>query len=155
MKLYLRIYYKEDKMNLANFFSDAIYIVFEPNEIKTKKIKQFLDYIHGDISDEDIQDILEFIYSGKYFAGSLYIAVFSSFQCLIHHGIWNEALAKAYHEYLVAMGWDYELEIVGKMLSEGDIESVREFCLDSKLADEENNTYFMTSTVWRGKDYSK
>ena len=25
-------------MNLANFFSDAIYIVFEPNEIKTKKI---------------------------------------------------------------------------------------------------------------------
>ena len=41
------------------------------------------------------------------------------------------------------------------MLSEGDIESVREFCLDSKLDDEENNTYFMTSTVWRGKDYSK
>ena len=53
--LYLRIYYKEDKMNLAKFFSDAIYIVFEPNEIKTKKIKQFLDYIHGDINDEDIQ----------------------------------------------------------------------------------------------------
>ena len=37
-------------MNLAKFFSDTTYIAFEPNEIKTKKIKQFLDYIHGDIN---------------------------------------------------------------------------------------------------------
>ena len=102
-----------------------------------------------------MQSILEFIQSGRYHICWLYAVVFSSFQCLINHGVWNESLAKAYYEYLDELGWDYELEIVGKMLSEGDIESVREFCLDSKLADEENNTYFMTSTVWRGKDYSK
>ena len=142
-------------MNLAKFFSNTHDIAFEPNEIQTKKIKQFLDYIHGDINDEDIQDILEFINSGRYIVCWLYIVVFSSFQCLIRHGIWNETLAKAYHEYLVVLGWDYELEIVGKMLSEGDIESVREFCLESKLADEENHTYFMESTIWHGKDYGK
>ena len=142
-------------MNLAKFFSNTHDIAFEPNEIKTKKIKQFLDYIHGDINDEDIQDILEFINSRRYIVCWLYIVVFSSFQCLIRHGIWNETLAKAYHEYLDELGWDYELEIVGKMLSAGDIESVREFCLDSKLADEENNTYFMESTIWHGKDYGK
>ena len=142
-------------MNLAKFFSNTHDIAFEPNEIQTKKIKQFLDYIHGDINDEDIQDILEFINSRRYIVCWLYIVVFSSFQCLIRHGIWNETLATAYPEYLVVLGWDYELEIVGKMLSEGDIESVREFCLESKLADEENHTYFMESTIWHGKDYGK
>ena len=140
-------------MNLVKFFSDTSDIVFEPKEIRNRKINQFLDYIHGDISDEDIQDILEFIRSGRYHVCWLYAVVFSSFQCLINHGVWNEFLARAYHEYLDELGWDYELEMVGKMLSAGDIESVREFCLDSKLADEENNTYFMESTIWKGKDY--
>ena len=142
-------------MNLAKFFSNIPDITCEAKNIRNRKIKDFLYYIHEDISDGDIRDILEFINSGRYTVCWLYIVVFSSFQCLIHHGIWNEALAKAYHEYLVELGWDYEHEIVGKMLSAGDIESVREFCLESKLADEENNTYFMESTIWHGKDYSK
>jgi len=142
-------------MNLDDFFSRINIITYEKPQERTKEIKEFLNYIKGEISEKDMQSILEFIQSGRYHICWLYAVVFSSFQCLINHGVWNESLAKAYYEYLVAMGWDYELEIVGKMLSEGDIESVREFCLDSKLADEENNTYFMTSTVWRGKDYSK
>ena len=142
-------------MNLDDFFSRINIITYEKPQERTKEIKEFLSYIKGEISEKDMQSILEFIQSGRYHICWLYTVVFSSFQCLINHGVWNESLAKAYYEYLDELGWDYELEIVGKMLSEGDIESVREFCLDSKLADEENNTYFMTSTVWRGKDYSK
>lgn len=142
-------------MNLDDFFSRINIITYEKSQERTKEIKEFLNYIKGEISEKDMQSILEFIQSGRYHICWLYAVVFSSFQCLINHGVWNESLAKAYYEYLDELGWDYELEIVGKMLSEGDIESVREFCLDSKLADEENNTYFMTSTVWRGKDYSK
>lgn len=142
-------------MNLDDFFSRINIITYEKPQERTKEIKEFLNYIKGEISEKDMQSILEFIQSGRYHICWLYAVVFSSFQCLINHGVWNESLAKAYYEYLDELGWDYELEIVGKMLSEGDIESVREFCLDSKLADEENNTYFMASTVWRGKDYSK
>ena len=111
-------------MNLAKFFSNTSDIAFEPKDIRNSKIKDFLGYIHGNINDKDIQDILEFINSGRYTVCWLYIVVFSSFQYLIHHEIWNEALAKIYHEYLVELGWDYELEIVGKILSTGDIESV-------------------------------
>lgn len=142
-------------MNLDDFFSRINIITYEKPQERTKEIKEFLNYIKGEISEKDMQSILEFIQSGRYHICWLYAVVFSSFQCLINHGVWNESLAKAYYEYLDELGWDYELEIVGKMLSAGDIESVREFCLDSKLADEENNTYYMTSTVWRGKDYSK
>jgi len=149
------IYCLGGKMNLDDFFSRINIITYEKPQERTKEIKEFLNYIKGEISEKDMQSILEFIQSGRYHICWLYAVVFSSFQCLINHGVWNESLAKAYYEYLDELGWDYELEIVGKMLSEGDIESVREFCLDSKLADEENNTYFMTSTVWRGKDYSK
>lgn len=142
-------------MNLDDFFSRINIITYEKPQERTKEIKEFLNYIKGEISEKDMQSILEFIQSGRYHICWLYAVVFSSFQCLINHGVWNESLAKAYYEYLDELGWDYELEIVGKMLSARDIESVREFCLDSKLADEENNTYYMTSTVWRGKDYSK
>ena len=142
-------------MNLDDFFSRINIITYEKPQERTKEIKEFLNYIKGEISEKDMQSILEFIQSGRYHICWLYAVVFSSFQCLINHGVWNESLAKAYYEYLDELGWDYELEIVGKMLSAGDIESVREFCLESKLADEENNTYFMESTIWHGKDYSK
>ena len=97
-------------MNLDDFFSRINIITYEKPQERTKEIKEFLNYIKGEISEKDMQSILEFIQSGRYHICWLYAVVFSSFQCLINHGVWNESLAKAYYEYLDELGWDYELE---------------------------------------------
>ena len=48
-------------MNLDDFFSRINIITYEKPQERTKEIKEFLNYIKGEISEKDMQSILEFI----------------------------------------------------------------------------------------------